>query len=108
MKTGSAVQMIEDWETALSDVEVPGSKGIARDLASLRRQLESETPDEGRVLALLNRLGEATVRISERTDMSTDKLKMLGEALRDSGAPTEEEAEDVEAAAAPVRRRKAA
>lgn len=103
-----AVNMIEDWETALADLDVPGAKGIARDLASLRRQFEAETPDEGRVTALLGRLGEAVVRIADRAETSGDKLKQLGEALIDAGDPVEDEMEDAAAAAAPARRRKTA
>jgi hypothetical protein len=103
-----AVNMIEDWEAALADLDVPGAKGIARDLASLRRQFEAETPDEARVVAILGRLGDAVQRISDRAETSGDKLKQLGEALSDSGEAQDDEAEDAAAAAAPARRRKAA
>jgi ABC-type transporter Mla subunit MlaD len=103
-----AVNMIEDWETALAELDVPGSKSIARDLGSLRRQLEAASPDEGRVTALLGRLGDAVERISGRAETSGDRLKQLGEALADAGEPIEDESEDAAAAAAPVRRRKTA
>jgi hypothetical protein len=52
--------MIEDWEAALADVDVPGAKGILRDLASLRKQLEKDTPDSDRIYDLLHRLNEST------------------------------------------------
>jgi hypothetical protein len=101
-----AVQMIEDWESALSDVEIPGSKGIMRDLASLRRQLESGSPDGDRIAALLSRLGDATQRIADRADSSGDKLKTLGEAVANAGRPdTDEDDDDGDAAASPPRRR---
>ena len=53
---------MEDWEATLADVEVAGAKGILRDLASLRKQLDKDTPDADRVRALLHRLGTATKR----------------------------------------------
>lgn len=37
IKPAKGATMIEDWETALADVDVPGAKGIARDLAALRK-----------------------------------------------------------------------
>ena len=52
LKPATAVSLIEDWETALADIDVPGAKGIARDLAALRKQLESPTPDGERVSAM--------------------------------------------------------
>ena len=36
-KPTTAVSLIEDWETALAEVEIAGAKGIARDLAALRK-----------------------------------------------------------------------
>lgn len=96
--------LIEDWETALADLDVPGAKGIARDLASLRKQLEKPEPDSDRVLALLSRLGQATSTIAGRADKQSDKLTALGEALTEAGEDDQDEAEDAEAAAAPKRR----
>ena len=43
-KPAKGATMIEDWEAALADTDVPGAKGILRDLASLRKQLERMTP----------------------------------------------------------------
>ncbi|MFO6448518.1 hypothetical protein ACLBKU_15395 [Erythrobacter sp. NE805] len=104
VKPQRGATMIEDWETALAETDVPGSKGIARDLASLRKQLEKDQPDGERIAALLHRLGEATVRISERAEKNQDKLKQLGEALTEAGDEDVDEPEDTEAAAAPRRR----
>jgi uncharacterized protein YmfQ (DUF2313 family) len=106
-KPAAAVSLIEDWETALADVDVPGAKGIARDLASLRKQLESGSPDGERVSAIVARLGEAVTRIASRADKNSDKLTNLGEALTESGSPQDDEEIDEAAAAAP-RRKKAA
>ena len=108
VKPANAVSMIEDWETALADVDVPGAKGIARDLAALRKQLESKEPDGERVSAIVARLGEATAKIAERAGKSGDKLTKLGDALNDAGSAQHDEDEDLEAAANPKRRKKAA
>ena len=105
-KASKGADMVEDWEAALADVDVPGAKGILRDLASLRKQLEKDTPDGDRVHALLHRLGTATTRIADKADKSQDKLKALGEALTEAGEDQPDEDEDTEAAAAPKRARK--
>lgn len=98
--------LIEDWETALADIDVSGAKGILRDLASLRKQLERDEPDADRVHALLHRLGTATVKIADRAETNQDKLKALGEALVEAGEESADEEEDTEAAANPKRGRK--
>ncbi|WP_445192372.1 hypothetical protein ACT009_17740 [Sphingomonas sp. Tas61C01] len=105
-KPAKGAEMIEDWEAALSDLDVTGSKGILRDLASLRKQLERDEPDADRVHALLHRLGVATTKIAERADKSQDKLTSLGEALTEAGEDSPDEEEDKEAAANPKRARK--
>lgn len=107
-KPEKGADMIEDWETAVSELDLPGAKGIARDLGALRKQLERDKPDEGRIDALLHRLGEATVKISERAEKQGDKVRELGEGLIEAGEAQGDEDEDVEAKAAPQRRRKAA
>jgi len=100
--------MIEDWEAAVADLDIPGAKGIARDLAALRKQLErEEKADPERIEALLHRLGDATTKIAERADKQGDKLRDLGVALGEAGVPQEDEAEDIEAKAAPKRKRAA-
>ena len=105
-KPSKGADMVEDWEAALADLDISGSKGILRDLGSLRKQLEKETPDADRVHALLHRLGTATTKIADKADKSQDKLKALGEALTEAGEDTPDEDEDVEAAANPKRARK--
>jgi uncharacterized protein YmfQ (DUF2313 family) len=99
-----ATDLIEDWEAALADVDVPGAKGIIRDLAALRRQLENGKPDSDRVLGLVHRLGQATLKIANKSDKQTDKLKALGEALSEAGDEQNDDAEDEQAAATPKRR----
>ncbi len=105
-KASKGADMVEDWEAALADSEVSGAKGILRDLASLRKQLEKDDPDADRVHDLLHRLGAATTKIADRADKSQDKLKALGEALTEAGEEQPDEEEDTEAAAAPKRARR--
>ena len=105
-KPDKGAHMVEDWEAALADLDVTGAKGILRDLGSLRKQLEKDTPDADRVHALLHRLGVATTKIADKADKSQDKLKALGEALTEAGEDQPDEDEDTEAAAAPQRARK--
>lgn len=107
LKPAAAVSMIEDWETALADIEIPGTKGIARDLGALRKQLESASPDGERISAIVARLGDAVMKISDRAETNGEKLKNLGTALGDSGDAQQDEEEDTEAAAAPKRRKAA-
>jgi uncharacterized protein YmfQ (DUF2313 family) len=104
-KPESGAHLIEDWETALADLDIPGVKGIQRDLAALRKQVESDKPNSDRIHAILHRLGEATVKISDKADKNGDKIKALGEALIEAGEPSHDEEEDKEAAAAPKRKR---
>ena len=104
-KPDKGADMIEDWEAALAEIDTPGAKGILRDLGSLRKQLERETPDAERVHALLHRLGTATSRIADKAETNQEKLKTLGDALTESGEDMPDEEEDVAAAAAPKRGR---
>jgi uncharacterized protein YmfQ (DUF2313 family) len=106
-KPATAVAMIEDWETALADIDVAGAKGIARDLGALRKQLESASPDGERVSAIVARLGDAVTKIADRADTNGEKLKKLAAALNDAGDAQHDEEEDTAAAANP-RRKKAA
>ena len=107
-KPAKGGDMIEDWEAALADVDITGAKGILRDLATLRKQLEKDAPDADRVHALLHRLGAATTKIADKAESNQDKLKALGEALTEAGEEEHDEAEDAEAAKAPSRGRKKA
>lgn len=105
-KPAKGADLIEDWETALADLDVTGSKGILRDLASLRKQLEKDAPDADRIHALLHRLGAATTKIADKAEGSQDKLKSLGQALTEAGEDSPDEEEDAEATANPKRARK--
>lgn len=105
-KSAKGADMVEDWEAALAEIDTPGAKGILRDLASLRKQLEKDEPDADRVHALLHRLGTATTKIATKAEKSQDKLVALGEALTEAGEDSPDEDEDVAAAASPKRARK--
>ena len=107
-KAPKGADMVEDWETALAEVDVAGAKGILRDLAALRKQLEKGEPDADRIHALLHRLGAATVKIADKAPKDADKIKALGEALTEAGEEDKDEEEDTEAAKAPKRARKKA
>ena len=73
-------------------------------ISALRKQLEKGEPDSDRVHALLHRLGQATVKISERADKQGDKVRELGEALIEAGEEQGDEERDQEAAKAPKRK----
>ena len=105
---GKGADLIEDWETAVSELDYPGAKGIVRDLGALRKQLEKGEPDAERIDALLHRLGQATTKIAAHAEKQGDKVKELGEALSEAGVEQNDEAEDTEAKAAPKRKRTAA
>lgn len=80
---GAAVKLIESWEESLKEVDAPGAKGIASDLAALRKQLESESPDGEKVKSLVEKLGAATTKIAAKADKpaTQPKLEELGAAL---------------------------
>jgi uncharacterized protein YmfQ (DUF2313 family) len=107
-KPDKGAHLVEDWEAALADVDVPGAKGILRDLVSLRKQLEKGDADADRIHALLHRLGAATVKIADKSDKQQEKIRQIGEALTEAGEEEHDEEEDTAAAAAPKRARKKA
>ena len=82
-KPNAAVKMIEGWEAELEKVDVPGAKGIARDLEALKKALDKDEPDGERVKSLLGKLAEEVTKIAPRTDGKVQpKLEELGEALK--------------------------
>ena len=105
-KPAKGADLVEDWETALADTDIPGAKGILRDLGALRKQLEKSEPDADRVHAILHRLGAATTKIADKAEKNGDKLRDLGQALTEAGEEEQDEEHDEEAAAAPKRARK--
>ncbi|QXQ04938.1 hypothetical protein KX816_11585 [Sphingosinicellaceae bacterium] len=82
-KPDAGIKLIEYWEEALSSVDIPGTKGIARDLEALKKALGNETPDEERIKNLLGKLSEEVTKIAGRTEGAVQpKLNDLGEALK--------------------------
>jgi hypothetical protein len=81
-KPAAAIKLIEGWEEALSSVDIPGAKGIARDLEALKKALGADEPDGERVKTLLGKLAEAVTKIAGRTDGNVQtKIEELGKAL---------------------------
>lgn len=82
VKPTAAIKLIEDWHAQLTDLDIPGSKGIANDLEALKKALDNDTPDGDRVRTIVGRLGEAVGKIAPRApDSVTPKLEELGKAL---------------------------
>lgn len=79
----AAIKMIEGWEEALASVDVPGTKGIARDLEALKKALSADEPDGERVKSLLGKLADEVTKIAGRTEGGVQpKLEDLGSALK--------------------------
>lgn len=82
-KPETAIKLIEGWEEALSSVDTPGAKGIARDLEALKKALDKDEPDGERVKTLVGKLAEEVTKIAGRTEGAVQpKLEELGEALK--------------------------
>ena len=78
----AAIKLIDDWEVALKDAEIPGAKGIVRDLEALKKALGADEPDAEKIKTLVGKLGEATAKIAGHADDKTkDKVAELGETL---------------------------
>lgn len=78
----AAVKNIEGWEETLGKSEAPGTKGIIRDLESLKKHLHADPIDGEAVRKLVVKLGHETVTIAGKADSkNADKIKALGEAL---------------------------
>ena len=78
----AAVKNIEGWETALSDMDTSGAKGMVRDLGRLKKLLQAEEIDGEAVKELIGKLGEATVKLAGKAESkNAEKVKQLGEAL---------------------------
>lgn len=78
----AAIKNIEGWEASLEGVEVSGAKGILRDLESLKKHLQAESPKGEQIGKLLAKLSKETVAIAGKPDVKqAEKIKALGEAL---------------------------
>lgn len=78
----AAVKNIEGWEATLETLDTPGTKGILRDLAALKKHLQNDTIDTDAVQKLVGKLGKETVTLAGKAESkNADKVKSLGEAL---------------------------
>lgn len=104
VKPNAAVKLIEGWEAELDKTDVPGAKGIARDLESLRKALDKDEPDGERVSALVGKLAKAVTKIAPKADDKVaPKLEQLGQALQDAGTDSDEDEDEVEDAPKPAK-----
>jgi hypothetical protein len=74
-------EMIGKWEADLEKADWRGAKTIHANLASLRHQLESGSPDGAKIKELLTSLGEETERAAAHAGGDAAGVKSLGEAL---------------------------
>lgn len=74
--TGAGASLIAQWEQDVSSLDAPELK---RDLASLRQELESTSPDLSKASQLVRNLGEATTKIGDSA--GSEDLRKLGMAL---------------------------
>lgn len=79
----AAIKLIDDWETSLKNLDAPGAKGIVRDLAALKKALDGDQPDAGKIKTLVAKLGDETVKIADpATEATKSKVEELGKALK--------------------------
>ena len=72
----AGASLIAQWEQDVSSLDAPELK---RDLASLRQELESTSPDLSKASQLVRNLGEATTKIGDSA--GSEDLRKLGMAL---------------------------
>ena len=72
----AGASLIAQWEQDVSSLDAPDLK---RDLASLRQELESTSPDLSKASQLVRSLGEATIKIGDSA--GSEDLRKLGMAL---------------------------
>ncbi len=78
----AAIKLIDDWETSLKDADIPGAKGIVRDLEALKKALHADQPDAAAIRKLVGKLGEETTKIAgHATPATKDKVEALGKTL---------------------------
>lgn len=75
------VGLIEKWEDSLKEVDLPGAKGILKDLGALKKALQGKEPDGEKINALLKKLGQETTDIADEAEGASDKLKDIGQGL---------------------------
>ena len=85
-KANAGVKLIEAWEGEIESADFSGKKGIAGDLARLKKALQKDEPDEAAVKKILAKLGASTTKSADRAEGTVaDKVRSLGEAMTGSG-----------------------
>lgn len=79
VEPSQGAQLISQWEQDLSSVDAPGASDVKRDLAALRQELESPSPDLQQASQLVRSLGRSTTQIGDST--GNQQLRELGQAL---------------------------
>ena len=79
----AGAELIEQWEQDLADLDSPDAADVKRDLASLRQELQSGSPDLDKASQLVRSLGQATTKIGESA--GSEDLQSLGRALSQGG-----------------------
>ncbi|MGO8778437.1 MAG: hypothetical protein ACLQKK_05915, partial [Rhodomicrobium sp.] len=83
----AAIRKIENWEEALGAVQVSGARAILRDLGALKRQLEQDKPDIGRVDMIVSRLAEAAEKVAAKLQgREAEKVRDLGGIMKEASA----------------------
>ena len=75
----AGADLIAQWEQDLSGVDAPGAADVKRDLAALRQELTSSSPDLDKAAQMVRSLGQQTTAIGDSTD--DQDLRDLGMAL---------------------------
>lgn len=75
----AGADLIKQWEQDLSGLDSPEAADVKRDLAALRQQLESSSPDLSKASQLVQSLGQATIKIGDSAN--SEDLRSLGRAL---------------------------
>ena len=76
-----AVTNIEGWEDYLSKHDHEGVKAVVADLGKLKKMLQGEKLDGGKVTELLHKLGKDTIKVAGAGEGGNSKMKELGELL---------------------------
>ena len=75
----AGADLIQQWEQDLSGLDSPDAADVKRDLASLRQELQSSSPDLAKASQLVKSLGASTTKIGQSA--GSEELKSLGQAL---------------------------
>ena len=75
----AGADLIQQWEQDLTGVDVPGAADVKRDLAALRQELTSSSPDLDKAAQMVRSLGQQTSAIGDSA--GSEDLRALGTAL---------------------------